>query len=156
MVRYDSIDPLGPYRKKPWPLLLICDEQPDGTKAWKAMLCSIADAINFEKLLDLKEKKGVEGRKMWLVRSNGKRIAGPAVPDIYSDPKLTRLMTQALFFTGDFEALSYSPWKSRLENWFGSLPLEKKQEWIHFFEEEILMGTPPGYKASPLHRYFHP
>jgi hypothetical protein len=157
-VREEMIDLLGPLRKKPWPVLVLCDALPDGTKEWKVLLCSVADGINFQKLLTLKDSfkdaKGVEGRQIWLVRANGKELACPSELNIDSDPELARLMTQTLFFTGDFEALSYSPWRARLESWFSSLQEQERQEWIRFFENEILMGDPPGFKSSPLYRYF--
>jgi hypothetical protein len=155
VARFGALDLLGPYRKKPWPILVLCDEQPGGTKTWKAMLCSIADGMQFQEFLAHEKEPGVPGRQFWLVRANGKPCVDQPPLDIDSDPKLARMMTQLLLFTGDFETLSYAPWKARVQNWLQSLPPEEKQAWIHFFEQEVLIGTPPAYEASPLYRYFH-
>jgi ankyrin repeat protein len=154
MTRQNAIDLLGPDRKKPWPVLVICDEAADGTKMWKVVLCSIGESLTFYDFLNSKEVKCAKGRTMWLVRGNGKPLAGPSKLNIDSDPKLARLMTQALFFAGEFETLGHAPWKERLESWFSTLQAQERLEWVHYFETEILMGDPPGYKASPLHRFF--
>lgn len=155
MVREKFIDLIGPYRKKPWPVIVICDEEPDGAKTWKVMLGSIADGVNFQCLLNLKDTKGIEGRTMWLTRANGKVMAGPRDLELDSDPKLARLMTQALFFAGEFETLSYNPWRTRLESWIGTMNTEERDEWVRFFDQEVLMGNPPGYQACPLYTYLH-
>jgi hypothetical protein len=155
MVQYDELSLLGPLRKKPWPIVVICDEMPEGRKRWKVVLGSVADGKDFHRYMT-EEFVEVKGRTMWMVRANGKMIVGPSPLDIDADPQLTRLMTQALFFTGDFETLSDKPWGRRIEQWLDSMDDVTKQGWIHFFEEEILMGTPPGYSSSNLYKIFHP
>ena len=151
--RIELFDIVGPYRKKPWPLLVLRDQQPDGTPAWRVMLCSISDGVQFERWLREKGSKSEEGRQMWLVRANGKRMAGDPLD---FDHKLSRLLTQGLFFAGEFEILSYTPWKAHVEQWLGSLAPNERNEWVRFFEQDILMGSPPGYKESPLYSYLHP
>ena len=149
------IDITGPYRKKPWPLLVMCDKGPNGLKMWTTILCSIQDGINFQELLSRKDAQQLSGRTMWLVRGNGKRMAGPSDLDIYGNPQLARQMTQALFFAGDFETLSYKPWKQRFMDWINSMSQADREKAIRCFENNILMGQAPGYSASPLHTFLH-
>lgn len=167
-IRFEGqVDLTGPFRKKPWPLLVICDKDPNGKESWKVMLCDILDGMNFTEFLSTKKVSissqtwevqtiPPEGREMWMIRANGKPIAGPSELEIESNPELAGLMTQMLFFIGDFQTLSYKPWKGRLETWIGAMEEKERKEWIDYFEKEILMGPYPGYSSSPLYRYFHP
>ena len=154
-VAKERIDLTGPYRKKPWPLLVVCDEGANGTKTWKTILCSIKDGINFKDLLSGKDAQMPQGRTMWLARGNGKKMSGPSKLDIDSNPQLALQMTQALFFAGAFDVLSYKPWKQRLAAWLDPLPEQQREKITRYFENEILMGHPPGYTVSPLHKYLH-
>lgn len=155
-----TINLTGPQRKKPWPLLVSCVENPDGTKSWKVMLCSIKDGFKIQQYFDNSgksaEKSFPQNMEMWLMRSNGKPIAGDSPLDIDSDPKLSLLMTQALFFAGDFNTLSFAPWKARMDAWFNGISQDEREKWTKYFEETILMGFPPGYKSSHLYDYLHP
>lgn len=155
LVSYSRYDITTPQRKKPWPLLVICDEAPDGTKNWKVILCSMQEGVDFRDYITKEQGTPPAGRTIWLVRGNGKLIAGHSKLDIEGDKKLSLLMTQAMFFSGDFVSLSYKPWRERLEAWLDSQTPEQQKAWVKFFEEEILRGTPPGYKASRLHTYLH-
>lgn len=155
MIREDELSLIGPKRKKPWTAVVICDEDPEGGQRWKTVLGSIEDGKNFLKYMTEQSEK-LQGRTMWLVRANGKKIAGPEALDIDADPQLSQLMTQTLFFTGDFESLSRKPWQQRVQQWMEPMNEATRQGWIKFFEEEILMGMPPGYASSRLYRLFHP
>lgn len=156
MVNVNQINLIGPIRKKPWPVLLVCDEDKNGDLTWKAILCSIEDSRHFQDYLT-HNPKSIEGRTMWLVRPNGKLIAGTEIASkIEHNEPLALLLTQALFFSGDYETLSQSPWKQRLEAWLNPMENALRLDWIAYFEAQILMGNPPNYSCSPLYSYFHP
>jgi hypothetical protein len=154
-VEKKKIDLTGDYRKKPLSSLVICDEGPNGAKTWKVVLCSVEDAVNFNELLSNKDAKLPKGRTMWLVRGNASRIAGPSELDIDNNPHLSLLMTQALFFSGDFATLSFQPWKQRLESWVDPMDDNARKKLVRYFESEIIRGQEPEYPSSNLQAYLN-
>lgn len=155
MVYVNKTDLLGPLRKKPWSIL-VTSTYSEGKEDWKITLCSVDDARHFRDYLEQSPESVPLLHKRWLVRQNGKAISQPRgeLP-IEGNEKLSLMMTQALFFAGNFHTLSQKPWHERLKAWFTTMNEGERQKWIEYFENKILMGIPPKYPASRLYRFFH-
>ncbi|MDP1835039.1 MAG: ankyrin repeat domain-containing protein, partial [Chlamydiales bacterium] len=136
IVRTDRSDLLGPYRKAFAPLLLICDGEND----WKAIRCSDRDTILIDGGIRSKAIKLPPGRKMFLVRSNGKPIAStvPREDSFLENPHVQTLLLQAMFFEGDYKTLSRNPWSKPLEKWLTSIEGEERAGLANFFEKHAL------------------
>lgn len=153
--RYDL---LGAWRKRSCPVVLVRDEGNMWREAeWKAMLCSEADAIQFDHWIRNKQVS-VSGRVIRILRSNGKPFSsfGERNMDILSEPQVVSLMLQAMLFAGEYRSLSRDPWVKPLEKWLNKLEPEEKVEWAQFFENHVLIGgSSADYPKSALYSFLH-
>lgn len=146
-------DLLGPIRKGLWPLLVIHDK---ATDEWKVVLCTIKQSLRFESWLKDQTNVLPEGREMWLLRPNGKLHCSREKYDssMLENPHLKSLILQSLIFAGDFRSLSHKPWNIAFKEWVDSLTARERNQWANFFEQQVLMGKPPGYSSSRVHKLF--
>ncbi|MDP1834381.1 MAG: hypothetical protein Q8K75_00480 [Chlamydiales bacterium] len=153
VVFMDRTDILGPYRKKPWSVLWICDSR-DGVDVWNAVLCSIEESQKIAGFLAKKELELPEGRRMFLTRNNGKPIITRKEWDstMMKNPEVDRLIVQALFFSGDIFTLNLKPWSDSVENWLQGVDDTTKDYLRRLLEDQILIAPPADYIDSKLQK----
>lgn len=150
------VDLIGGFKKKPFQWLLISDES-KGAKEWRLVLISAEDAIKINKHLNRAQMP--EGRSMYLVRATSdlKLIASKGnklePEDLYEEPQVRKLVTEAMLLTGKVYPLSQRKWRNALDE---TLPRgESREVYQKFFEEKVLREKSSSYIDSPLYTVLH-
>ena len=150
---YNRFDVVGAFRKLPFQLLLICNEDKEGSKHWQIVMGSIAESELFRELLkNAKPGETIpDNRKVWLIRPNGKSVGTgpyPLTKDVIEDSDVKRLLSQFLFWNGSLYQLNQPNWSKTFTEWLSDKPKEKYQG---FLEKNILRGSkPPGFERSRI------
>lgn len=146
-----QLDLVGQYHKPVKHLLLIEDTSDNGP-TYKLLMCALDEGMTFSSCLEDKNLNLPEGRKMWMLDPSGKRFPYQnQFGDVPDNDTVKLLMTQFLFYNGEFYYLSRKPWCDRLEEW---LPKDdSRAHYAALFEQNI--NNPIGYPRSKACNILH-
>lgn len=137
-------------------IALVQESGPNNQLTWKAVILDLKTAANLQHHLATNQPLP-EGKKIWLVRPTGAfypytSTQCPQDPQIFEDPIVRRLMTQILFFDGNFRRIGMKKWLDELD---AMMPQGLKREaYQSYFEENLMYGNITGYEKSALKTIF--